>query len=382
MAEVLLQMGDFRSAKSKLRKAYNMKISNVTERENLKLDLKTVAAMCYAEDSLITTPTNDHVKRKKLYEKLGDGASILKQFPLGIEYYQKMLQEAEKAGETGKELSPCYVSLAMTYKDNKEYDDALQYLYKDLDTSVDNIEENITTLYTIAEVMTQARMDTEEINSIYHQIMEKSRLINAPNLEKRVSKSYSKFLKTIGRNQEAEELERKFDFTSSDDEDNDPTNNVASIGDDIDTDDITDTSDSDEQEKESKPIRRLQKMKPKRNKKGETELHTACIKGDVSLVRKLLEQGHPVNERDFCGWLPIHEACISGHLEVVKVLIAHQADINDRGGKGCLGVTPLHDACTNGHLEIVEYLLDKGASVVAKVCLGWVCVKVKSTCYY
>lgn len=90
----------------------------------------------------------------------------------------------------------------------------------------------------------------------------------------------------------------------------------------------------------------------------------------MELVQRLIDQGHAINVRDHCGWLPIHEACNNGHLEIVKLLVNNGALINDRGGTSCDGVTPLYDAASNGHLAIVQFLLDKGASPVAKTDCG------------
>lgn len=75
----------------------------------------------------------------------------------------------------------------------------------------------------------------------------------------------------------------------------------------------------------------------KKNSKGETQLHLACINGNSSLVQQLLERGHPVNVRDNCGWLPLHEACNHGYLDVVKILLENDAAVNDRGGTKCEG---------------------------------------------
>lgn len=86
----------------------------------------------------------------------------------------------------------------------------------------------------------------------------------------------------------------------------------------------------------------------------------------MNVVSHLIEQGHPVNIRDNCGWLPLHEACIHGRFDIVKLLLDKGAAINDRGGTQCEGITPLHDAASNGHLTIVQLLLARGANAVAK----------------
>lgn len=43
------------------------------------------------------------------------------------------------------------------------------------------------------------------------------------------------------------------------------------------------------------------KMKIKRNAKGETQLHIAARRGDLSLVKTLLSSGICVNEQDYAG---------------------------------------------------------------------------------
>lgn len=82
---------------------------NIVEvRYNLFLII-IVAALCYTEDSLITTNANDFHQLKILFEKLGDGSCSLKNYDKAIKSYLKMLEYAEKCGESGKELVPIYV---------------------------------------------------------------------------------------------------------------------------------------------------------------------------------------------------------------------------------------------------------------------------------
>ncbi|ROT76363.1 putative tonsoku-like protein-like [Penaeus vannamei] len=124
----------------------------------------------------------------------------------------------------------------------------------------------------------------------------------------------------------------------------------------------------DDQENFDRPRQSRQKksLVVKRNEKGETPLHKACIDGNLTMVRKLLQQGHPVNPRDNCGWLPIHEAANHGYYDIILELIEAGAWISDRGGKQCDGITPIHDAASCGNIEIVRLLMNKGASVIAK----------------
>jgi len=70
----------------------------------------------------------------------------------------------------------------------------------------------------------------------------------------------------------------------------------------------------------------------KRNDKGEQPIHLAVMNGDlIELNRLLNEESVDVNVKDFAGWSPLHEACNKGNLEMVKLLIEHNADINAFG---------------------------------------------------
>ncbi|XP_065828708.1 uncharacterized protein [Oscarella lobularis] len=95
----------------------------------------------------------------------------------------------------------------------------------------------------------------------------------------------------------------------------------------------------------------------KRNERGETPLHVACIRGDSDAVQKLIEQGAQINCGDHAGWTPLHEAANHGHGEIVRILLENGADPN---ALGMDDITPLQDAITNGHNEVVTILIEIG----------------------
>ncbi|MDE3117932.1 MAG: ankyrin repeat domain-containing protein [Nitrospirota bacterium] len=91
-------------------------------------------------------------------------------------------------------------------------------------------------------------------------------------------------------------------------------------------------------------------------------LQDAAERGDLQVVRTLVEQGAPINERSSVNAPPLQNAAAQGHAEVVTFLLDHGADIN--AGQGWF--TPLAAAAAGGHLDIVKLLLDRGADIDAK----------------
>ena len=108
------------------------------------------------------------------------------------------------------------------------------------------------------------------------------------------------------------------------------------------------------------------------NKYGETSLHVNCRKGDVKVVRELLNCPMiNVNVMDHNQWTPLHEACSHGQTECVELLLNHKSKSIQTyfGGRSCKGVdlfalggddkiTALHDAVQCGHFAIVSLILD------------------------
>lgn len=276
-----------------------------------------MAAMCKAENALITTDSDNLIERKKLYEKLGDGACKLKNFVAAIGYYKKMLETAERNGDHGVQLVPVYVSLYQTYRDMNDYDLALEYMQKESELCKDVPSERFSTLLGIAETQSLAGKDFWIIDGVYEEAKRIAKDLNDRKKEKTVMqkqlKLREKYEMTALAEMMRDELKsNNFNVSDCDDDGNDENNqeleiesseeiNTPDVGDDICLDDLSD-SENDEDDRTANATATTNANQPrtlrkrgcftiKKNEKGESQLHRACITGNLVLVRRLIDQG-------------------------------------------------------------------------------------------
>lgn len=94
-----------------------------------------------------------------------------------------------------------------------------------------------------------------------------------------------------------------------------------------------------------------------RNSRDESALMLAALRGQESLVVKLVSLGAAVNKN---GWTPLHYAATGGHVRVAAFLIGAHADVNAESPNA---TTPLMMAAMYGNSETVKLLLESGAQV-------------------
>lgn len=182
-AELLIDINDFQTAKRAMIKAYKLKLPRKDEFEEVIKKLKIIVVMCQAENSLLTASQIDYEQRMQLNEKLGDACVALKKYSKAIAYYLKMLENAEHCGKADNSLIPCYVSLAQTYKDDKQYFQALEYFHKELNLYSENSIEACKTLLNIADIMEVQYDPFDKIWSIYEKAKEIAKKNNDGHLQ-------------------------------------------------------------------------------------------------------------------------------------------------------------------------------------------------------
>ena len=97
------------------------------------------------------------------------------------------------------------------------------------------------------------------------------------------------------------------------------------------------------------------------SKWNDTPLHRACVFGHTAVVAELITRGAIVNIRNSNCWnTPLENAITFKHFECCKLLVQAGAKVNEVNRN--YGSTPLTEACHKGSYEIVELLLDSGAN--------------------
>lgn len=86
-------------------------------------------------------------------------------------------------------------------------------------------------------------------------------------------------------------------------------------------------------------------------------MYLAAKNGDLRRVRKYLEDGHDINAADSDGYTLLSSACVGGQLSVVR-LLQRQPHLH-RNPRDWAGDTPLMYAAMMGHAEVVKELISR-----------------------
>ncbi len=88
------------------------------------------------------------------------------------------------------------------------------------------------------------------------------------------------------------------------------------------------------------------------------QLLAATRKGDIAVVKQLLDKGADVNSKNRYGSTPLFFACDRGHFEIAKLLIDKGADMNVKDT--FYNASALSWAMNKKHDDIVTLMIEKG----------------------
>ncbi len=101
-----------------------------------------------------------------------------------------------------------------------------------------------------------------------------------------------------------------------------------------------------------------------RTAQDESPLMIASIQGQIDMVKRLIARGADVNKP---GWTPLHYAASRGQIEVMRLLLENHAYIDAASPNN---TTPLMMAARYGSDEAVRLLLEEGADPMPRNDLG------------
>lgn len=90
-----------------------------------------------------------------------------------------------------------------------------------------------------------------------------------------------------------------------------------------------------------------------------SHLHFAIHTGDIAIVNSLIKHGADVNIQDYDHYSPLKSAISLGSIAIVNSLLDHGADVNDQNPEHS---SPLKLALEKGNIAIFNKLLDHGAT--------------------
>ncbi|XP_043665858.1 tonsoku-like protein isoform X1 [Vespula pensylvanica] len=366
-AEVLLKIGEWSDARKILVSLYLTKGLPQNMNEQIEKYLRIVVTICKTKENLFIE--DDISVKQKLYETLGDATVAVHSFEKAISYYQEMLKCAEDTGS--EKIGAALVSLAQTLRDADRYDEALQFAVRELELCSDPHEICRSALF-LADLQIANKSSDIEIKESYNLALSTVEQSENKKLQISVLKEFLLYLKKTEDKDTVEMIQKKLNNLTNHliDEESESESEVESvnIGGDICLEELSDIENELHSKENIETTKRRFKrgLAVRRNEKGETQLHVACINGNIANVEKLLAAGHPTNVRDHCGWSPLHEAANHDYIEIAKLLLKSGANVNDPGGSLCGGITPLHDAASCGNLSMMCLLMEYGANVTLR----------------
>lgn len=96
------------------------------------------------------------------------------------------------------------------------------------------------------------------------------------------------------------------------------------------------------------------------NKRGETPLMFAAIRGMMQQAQELMDRGALINKE---GWQPLHYAACQPNAKMIGLLLENGANVDARSPNY---TTPLMMAARYGSVNDVKILLDSGADTTLK----------------
>ncbi|KAM6445767.1 LOW QUALITY PROTEIN: tonsoku-like protein [Rhynochetos jubatus] len=326
-AQVLLSLGDFAAAKRSLKQAYALGSRQPWQRQLVRGNLRYATKVTRLQEAL--EEATEAAVALSLCERLGDTFSQHGDYARAVAAYERQLSLAQELGRPAGELAVIHVSLATTFGDLREHGRAVHHYRQELALHGGDALEEGKTWLNVALAMEEAGDPPSELLPCFQTALERAETAGDPRLQRQILRRLHALqlrdgdaeaaAGTLARLGGLGGAEGGGNEEEEEEEEEEPESSEAQEESEL------ELSESEGEEEEldgyskSVPGRRRISKWNRRNERGETPLHRACIEGDLRRVQLYLTQGHPLNPRDYCGWTPLHEACNYGHLGPPKI---------------------------------------------------------------
>lgn len=349
-ARLLIMKDRYNDAEEAARKAY--KISVHGQKDYVTNFCKSVIGVKHLRDNFLTASCEE---KAQTLEKLADGLVAAAFDKKAIKTYEEITKIIPTAS-----CAAIYFSIAETCVDDKQYEKAIEFFDKEMELNKNIPKEQVKTMLRKAYAFQKLQLNdkSEETRLKAKSMID---MINEPTVKYELLKDLKFFMGQYDHPDlddlvhEIKIVEQLFDLPQSQEKmEIAPKPWMFS--------DVVISEPSDDESNLSISSSRAKRFK--RNEKGETQLHLACIKGNLQQVKMLIEKSHPLDEGDYLGWTPLHEACNHNHPEIVEYLLEKGANVDAK----CKTITPLHDTLSvktfNINFDIVEMLIEHGATAL------------------
>ncbi|XP_041039311.1 tonsoku-like protein [Carcharodon carcharias] len=306
MGEIHLTLGNFSLAKLHLEKALSLASPTHLDQKKMQKHFQRAEKGVELQEYLWKAHPGNHHWRMKLYEKLGDLCCKVLGYQKGLEYYHKQLECAEILKRPEEELAIIYFSLGCTYFDLKDYKQAIHHYETELTFQKGSPREVCKTWLNIAAAKRMDGAGRTELDSCYQNALQHAKMAQEPRLQRKVLKELSKSQRTLSSSSEQEhgvtsDSESEEGTETEDGElldQNQPkisAKGKAQIGSSKCRKSWTTSKKTGcpkpENTQQVRGGERDQISKRwKRNQKGETDLHRACIRGNLERAKSLIDK--------------------------------------------------------------------------------------------
>ena len=230
--------------------------------------------------------------KEKLYETMGDAATAVRSLDKAVHYYRQMLACAEETGSG--QLSAALTSLAETLRDAGKPAEGVPYARRELELDRDPRERCSSALY-LAGLLTSANAPSSEVRTAYERALTLAKECEDRSAERNVVKELLAYLQDLDEvdPSEIEQLNEKLESlpeSQAVESEEEEETETQEIGAEICLDELSDVDEepADKTRNVCKTSSRRNRCVVKRNEKGETLLHVACIKGTNNLFKHYL----------------------------------------------------------------------------------------------